>query len=125
MLFLLILRNCTLYYHKYFFETRRLSILDFDRKKDSRKGSPSCRAESNRRPPPYQGDALPTEPRQHAYLSYATVVIYNTQDLFVNILFYIFYSFSLSRIFAVLALILWRALSTVLGLLSRSLAIVL
>ena len=26
----------------------------------------SCLAESNRRPPPYQGDALPTEPRQHA-----------------------------------------------------------
>ena len=25
----------------------------------------SCLAESNRRPPPYQGDALPTEPRQH------------------------------------------------------------
>ena len=27
----------------------------------------SCLADLNRRPPPYQGDALPTEPRQHTY----------------------------------------------------------
>ncbi len=45
----------------------------------------SCRAESNRRPPPYQGDALPTEPRQPVRVTYATILIYTKPSLIVNI----------------------------------------
>ena len=45
----------------------------------------SCLAESNRRPPPYQGDALPTEPRQPVRVTYATILIYTKPSLIVNI----------------------------------------
>jgi hypothetical protein len=43
----------------------------------------SCQADLNRRPPPYQGDALPTEPWQHL-LCVSQVEILSKKGIDVN-----------------------------------------
>lgn len=66
-----------------------------------------------------------------AHMFYATLIIYNIRHLlsmpnrvFLFFSIPVFHNFSFSRIFCVFALILCKALSTVFGLLSKSLAIV-
>jgi hypothetical protein len=49
----------------------------------------SCQADLNRRPPPYQGDALPTEPWQQIILSFHNYEFYQKKG-WVSTLFSIF-----------------------------------
>ena len=56
-------------------------------------GLKSCLADLNRRPPPYQGDALPTEPRQHTYFFLSHNYVFYQISFSLSILFCFFLIF--------------------------------